>query len=33
MITAMQSMNKSGGENADPEALHKKMYDTLDGIK
>lgn len=33
MITAMQSMNKKEGEQADPEALHKKMYDALDGIK
>lgn len=32
MITAMQAMNKTEG-GADPEALHKKMYDALDGIK
>ena len=33
MITAMQSMQKTDGTQPDPEALHKKMYDALDGIK
>jgi len=33
MITAMQSMSKKEGNTTDPEELHKKMYDALDGIK
>ena len=32
MITAMNSMSQKDGA-PDPEALHKKMYDALDGIK
>jgi arsenite-transporting ATPase len=33
MITAMQSVSKKEGDSTDPEVLHKKMYDALDGIK
>lgn len=33
MITAMQQVSKKEGDATDPEALHKKMYDALDGIK
>ena len=34
MLTSMSAMAQAGGADAkDPEKIHKKMYDALDGIK
>ena len=34
MLTSMSAMAQAGGADAkDPEKIHKKMYDSLDGIK